>query len=739
MRNTMSVSILALCVCGIATSARAQTAPATVPPADRAPESGPQDEGALADIVVTAERRSENLQRVSIAATALSGEQLDDKAVTRLSDLQFAAPSLSVSDAGLTQSVNIRGVGIASGSPSVVNGVATYIDGVFHAPVLTQGSFYDIGSVEVLRGPQGTLVGSNSTGGAILINTQAPILGRLGGYAQASYGNYDDLNVQGALNLPATDTLAFRAAGNFRHRDSFFTDIGPFRNDADSLREIAGRIGALWEPGSFRVIARAEYIDRKTGGFAYRPISTTPFAAGRVGNLRTLDYNAPTSVEERGFFPSLELRYETAGGVTVRSLSAYTYKGFNNLYDSDATAIANQTSDQFTSERAVSEEINIISPTQGAFDWIVGGYYRWSKIIVDIRQHSASPTDPTDIDSLNRKNQTGFFAQGGYRISPSVKVQLGVRYSTYKVTQAGSVRIGDGLPIFPTGGLIVANLNAAHDDARLTGKINIDWQIDGRNLVYAFVARGYKPGGANSASSEFGPETVWDYELGWKSTLFNSHVRTQFGAFYMDYRDFQFDIIDPTTGQNGVTNIASSSIYGAELQLQAKFGGLSLDGGLAYVHSSLGGLRAVNPRLLPQIGTLGPQCQVGTPSSPPICFDYGPYIGNAAGGRNLFSPEWTYNVGAQYEISLGDRRSLTPRINYAYVAAQFTNLFYSPVTDRLKARGLVSASLNLQVARWNVEAFGSNLSNRKYVSGQTGNNEFYGAPRQYGVRVSTRF
>ncbi len=148
-----------------------------------------QEDAGVEDVVITAQRREENLQDVAAAATALSGDALQDKGVQRLDDLQFAAPALSISDAGLTQSVNIRGIGLASGSPAVTNGVATYFDGVFQPPIVSTNSFYDIGSVEVFRGPQGTFVGSNSTGGAIFINSRNPELGQVGGYAELSAGN----------------------------------------------------------------------------------------------------------------------------------------------------------------------------------------------------------------------------------------------------------------------------------------------------------------------------------------------------------------------------------------------------------------------------------------------------------------------------------------------------------------------------------------------------------------------
>ncbi|MBO9519336.1 MAG: TonB-dependent receptor [Porphyrobacter sp.] len=733
----LSVASLALCA-GFAAPATAQ-----VTDAESHAEEAPRD------IIVTAQRREENLQDVPIAATAISGDQLDDKAVQRLADLQFAAPSVSITDQGLTQSVNLRGIGIASGSPAVANGVATYIDGVFQPPILTASSFYDIASIEVLRGPQGTLVGSNSTGGAIFINTQNPSTDRIKGNAEAHYGSYDAFGVQGAVNLPISDTLAVRVAGNTRWRDSYYTDIGPFQNEPDRLDEQAARIGLLWEPENFRALAKVEWIDKKTGGYAYRPIEGTTFANNRQDDFRELTYNAPTLNDERAFLSSLELRYELGGGVVLRSVSGYLNKRINNLYDSDGAFMASdispaasftQVSDQFVRERQWSQEFNVISPTDGDFNWILGGYFQKNKIDVIIENRSGDIVgDPTDIENYQDKRTLGVFAQAGYKVTPAIELQVGVRYSDYTVDSAGSVTIGSEGPVFGPDGLVVADLAGSHADGRLTGKIAANWTLNEDHTVYIFAARGYKPGGANSATSEFGPETVWDYELGWKGSFLDNHLRTQFGGFYMDYSDFQFDALDPATGLSGVTNISNASIWGFELQAQAKLGGFQFDGGMAFVDSSLDAVDIVNQRLLPQIGQLGPQCPVGTPSSPPVCFDYGPYIVTGGGGPNLFSPKWSYNFGVQYEFDVSDEATLTPRLNYAYVGSRWTNLLYNPDLDYLAGRGLLSAQLTLGFDDWSVQAYATNLTDKKYVSGQSGNNEFYGAPREYGVRASVSF
>ena len=735
----LSAAAAALCA-GLAAPAAAQ---------DAAESTQSAEDSAPPPIIVTAQRREENLQDVPIAATALTGDQLDDKAVQTLEDLQFAAPSLSVTDQGLTQSVNLRGIGIASGSPAVANGVAQYVDGVFQPPIITAASYYDIATIEVLRGPQGTLVGSNSTGGAIFITTQNPNTAGVSGYAQAHYGNYDAYGLQGAVNVPIADTLAIRLAGNTRWRDSYYTDIGSFQNEPDRLDEQAARIGLLWQPGDFRALAKVEWIDKETGGYAYRPIAGTTFANSRRADIRELTYNAPTLNDERAFHSSLELRYELDGGVVLRSVSGYLNKRINNLYDSDGAmmpsatdpaASFSQVSDQFVRERQWTQEFNVISPTDGVFDWILGGYFQKNKIDVIIENRSGDfVADPTDIVNFQNKQTLGVFAQVGYELMPNLELQVGARYSHYKVDSTGSVTIGSEGPVFGPNGLVVADLAGSHEDGRMTGKVALNWELNPDHTFYVFAARGYKPGGANNATSEFGPETVWDYELGWKGSFLDNHLRTQFGAFYMDYSDFQFDALEPQTGQAGVVNISNATIKGFELQAQARLGGFGFDGGVAYVDSSLDPVDIVNQRALPQIGQLGPQCPAGTPSNPPVCFDYGPFIVTGGGGPNLFSPEWSYNFGVEYEAWLADDVSLTPRLNYGFVGSRWTNLLYNPALDYLDGRGLLSAQLTLAFDDWTIEGYATNLTDKEYISGQSGNNEFYGAPREYGVRASVRF
>ncbi|MXO67161.1 TonB-dependent receptor [Altericroceibacterium endophyticum] len=725
----MSSTALVSCVLAVPALAQDSAAPPVV------------NMGGLDEIVVTAQRRTENLQNVAVAASAFNADDLRAKNIADISDLEAAAPALSITDAGITQAVNIRGIGLASNSPNVTAGVATYVDGLFQPPIVQANSFFDLASIEVLRGPQGTLVGSNSTGGAIFINSQNPEFDRVGGYVRAEAGNLDRYGAEGAINLPLAPDLAFRAAGIFTRRDSFYKDVGPFDNDAGRLNEKAGRVGLRWNPGSFQALLKAQLNDRRTGGYAYRPIAGTQFGPYREGDIYTLSYDTPTSLHERAFITSLELRQEFDSGTVLRSLSGYQYKRISGFLDFDGSqapvSVGGEiVQDYFAGERQYSQEINLISPEGQRFDWIIGGYFQRNDITVRIFENQAG--FPTDITPDNQRTTTGIFAQTGYRIVPDVKLELGVRYSHYKATGEGFVRIGRGIPGFPADGQIVSDLGGSHKDGRVTGKAAINWDVDDDNLLYAFVARGYKPGGFNSQISEFSPEIVWNYEIGWKSSLLDRRIRLQVDAFYNDYSDFQFEVLQPATGTTGVENISEGTIKGVEAQLQAKFGGFSFDASGAYVDSKLDGLTFVNQRLIPG-GTLGPQCPAGTPSNPPVCYDYSSAIVTTDGGPNLYSPKFTVNLSASYEAWLNDELTLTPRVNFAHTSKRFTYLAYSPVSDQLPAFDLVSASLTLAKGDSFVELYGTNLTKEKYAVGQYNMNEFYGAPREYGVRIGTSF
>ncbi len=713
----------------------------------------------LEEIMVTAQRRSESMQNIPIAMTAIQGDELSGKGVTSLADLQFASPSISVGNNGNTNAVNIRGVGLASGLANVANGVAIYVDGIFQPPIVANSSMYDIGNVEILRGPQGTLVGSNSTGGAIMINTKSPQLDAAGGYVRLGVANYGQTDAEAAVNLPVNDIFGLRVAGKNTSRDSFYTSVGPAKTDAGKLEEQSGRLGILFRPGDFQALAKVEYSDRNTGGFTGKAIPGTTYAAFAPNDPFVLSYDTPSKEHETALLSSLELRYEFSNGITVRSVSGYQDKRFHNVQDQDGTAANTPFTPKLGWDNRVkqvtrSEEINVLSDTSGNYDWVVGAYYQTDVIAVDIDATGATGPGgpPLYITTPADKKTTGVFGQANFRFAPRWQLGLGVRYSTSDTEGNGFVALNipvvacgsPGLPpAAPRNGCQVANLGGSASDGRMTGKISLDYKPDDNNLLYAFVARGYKPGGFTSPVANFDPETVLDFELGWKGSLADDHVRTQLGGFYYKYDDFQFQNVNLTNGAQNVSNLSTADIYGVEATLQFEYRGWRMDGGVAYVHSKLPSPGpVVNTHLMPPgtVGTAGPQCATGQTVG---CFNYRPYLSNNSGGPNLYSPDWTFNAGVEYGVVLGSGVSLTPRIYYAYMSEQFVGLTYSKTTDRLPSRGILGAQLRLNAGdHWTAEVYGTNLGDEVYPTGQVldGSNYFtYGAPRQYGVRVGYTF
>jgi iron complex outermembrane receptor protein len=221
-------------------SARAQAA---------GPQAADNNTSVLEEIIVTAERRRTNLQTTPIAATVLTGETLANSGVTNVDQLQFISPGATVNNFGQGIDFNIRGIGKAEHNTQTTTGVITYRDGVATFPgYFTAEPYYDIARVEILRGPQGTFVGQNATGGAVFVTSQDPIInGGTRGYLAGQIGNYDDYGVQGAVNLPVNDTFAARVAFNGEARDSYYDITGPYTGD-DGLKLGSFRLGMLWQP-----------------------------------------------------------------------------------------------------------------------------------------------------------------------------------------------------------------------------------------------------------------------------------------------------------------------------------------------------------------------------------------------------------------------------------------------------------------------------------------------------------
>jgi len=707
----------------------------------------------LQELVVTAERRTVNLQTAPITASVFSGAQLANKNIFSVDTLQFAVPALSVNNFGLGYDFNIRGIGKEESNIQTPSGIVVYRDGVATFPGFFQDEpYYDLSNVEVLRGPQGTFAGANASGGAIFITSADPNFQRFGGFVEGQYGKYNDVRLRGAINIPVSDTFAIRIAANLERRDSFWKNVNPV-DDPGHLQEADGRISLLWQPTpALRVMLKDDYHHAETGGL---PVSALPLTGGAYADNTGLF----TGVMNNGRLLGIEtfnrtvlnIAYTLPSGIVLKSISGFQIGRGASSGDIDGTAIEDAYFPVIGKEHIWSEEVNIVSPDTGRLRWVLGAYYQDDVVRIPFGLNGFDIHEPPlDIllDYRTPKTTEAGFAQVSFDITPTLQIVAGARYthSVFTLDDTTSLLLF-GLPgaVF---GLPPEVAHLSQPDSKLTGKVALDWRVDPNNMLYVLWATGHKPGGVNTTPLPFGvgngvvpfgPEDLNDYEIGWKSTLADGHLRTQLDGFYTDYRNFQLTY----AGQGGQAQAGGMSIiqnvpgvtviYGVEAEGQGVFGPLSFNFGGAYLHS----------RLSSRAGVLG------GPTGPE----------DVGGAEQPFAPHWTLNVGAQYAFALGNGMTLTPRMDYGYVSSQWA-LPFQKASDaefnRLRPINNLAAQVTLDAGHGlTITAYGTNLLDEQYFGLAPGftnipNNpptspptlryiRNAAAPRQYGIRIAKSF
>jgi iron complex outermembrane receptor protein len=679
----------------------------------------------LEEVVVTAERRSTNLQQTPIAASVLTGADLINKGIVTVDQLQTVMPSVSIQNFGQGNDFNIRGIGKGEHNTQTSTGVITYRDGVATFPGYFQDEpFYDIGNLEVLRGPQGTFAGQNSTGGAVFITEAAPTLHGVGGYVMGQYGNYNDTMLQGAINLPLTDTAAARIAFYDEYRGSFYDITGPYTGGNGTLKESSFRFSLLWQPSeALRILWKNDYNYIDSGGYPADP-------ATAQNDLFHITSNGPQLAIDQFARSVLSVDYQFAGGVKLRSISGAQWGRTAYDGDLDGTSAGFLTFKDAVDERVLSEELDLISPEQGFLTWVAGLYYQSNNYLFPIGRFDIGLPPgfyDYDLDGVNKTNTGAAFGQLTFKLSSSLQLQLGARYSYNDSTN----RVHITTPEF---GIFIPD-NQSEQDDKATGKVALTWTVNPGNYLYAFVATGYKPGGLNVPSGDtlpptFRAEYVTDYEIGWKASALDDHLRTQLGGYYNDFKSFQVTIDDPTepTLTLEVNDPSTTKLYGVEASAQAVLGNLSFDLGATWSHSELGTFYANDPRF----GGVSVCNPLSGPSSSSCV--------NLAGHPQTYAPKLTFDLGGQYLWRLGGAGTLAFRANYARIGAQWATLFDNPALgDYLGVRKLLTSQLAWQRGDWSVVAYGTNLTDEHYVSAMISQLRFAGAPRQFGLRLMKSF
>ncbi len=376
-----------------------------------AQQANAQAAGALEEIIVTAERRSTTEQTTAISMNVLTADELANTGTKNIADLQTSTPNVTINNPGGFNSINIRGIGNAAIQPSINVGVAVFQDGLLNAETITlSNQFLDLGTVEVLRGPQGTFVGASSTGGAIRLNSVKPDLsGKVSGYVEGMVGTSSDTRVTGAASLPISDTFAARLAFNMEKRNSYFYNRGavtgpdptnPFQRPG-SVNDMNARISLLWAPSDkFEAVWRSEFNRSDNEGSQAQPNPRTfantlgvqtpsrywtydsppdPTHDPDVLSSNLLDSQFATYIDRH----SLELNYKFDNDMTFRSLTGFVHN--ENMYIEDGDgSFANasvQRNDVGPDNNYYSQEFNLISPA-GPFNWILGAsmFYRMTPV-----------------------------------------------------------------------------------------------------------------------------------------------------------------------------------------------------------------------------------------------------------------------------------------------------------------------------------------------------------------------
>lgn len=681
-----------------------------------------------APLTITAERRTVNLQTAPLAASVIGGEQLRAKNITELDDLQFHTPSLTVTDFGQGNLFNIRGIGKDLTNVQTPSGVVTYWDGVASFPGFFQDApYYDISNVEVLRGPQGTFAGQNATGGAVFITTNDASLHGFAGDVEAQYGSYDDLMLRGFVNMPVNDDLALRVAFNGEKRGTFYSVTGPWTTPwggaPGRLLEGNFRIGLTWQPTEqFKLVAKGEYNYVDHGGSLADPV-TLDFVHLNPADPFHVTNNAFNFGTDKFYRLSLNMSYQLANGVVLRSISGYQYGITNQQIDLDGVAFLPFTFSDYGQERIWSQELNAVSPDRGPLRWVAGLYFQSDVVDLppgagfDIHIPGAIP-GISDINIIYHtpKDTDAVFGQVTYDITSQWQIEAGARF-THSRFRLDDINFFNNNPAGPGSHAD----HASTDDNAVTGKVALNFRPDENNFFYAFVAEGHKQNGINTdPPTPFGPENVTDFEAGWKPTFADGHMRAQIGGYYSLYRDFQLQFLNANQ-TSLIQNVhGTTTIYGIEAETQAVFGPLSFEAGGSWNNSRLGSA---------------------------LLFDASPTPGEInpvqLGGRPLpLSPEWTFNVGGQYVFQLPGDATLTPRVDYSYIAGQWATPFQR-FGEFLGPRNLVNAQLTWAKDAWRVTLYSTNVTDLRYLLasnvGIPFSLRYAGPPRQYGFRVARSF
>ncbi|WP_206243746.1 TonB-dependent receptor [Novosphingobium terrae] len=740
-------------------AAMAQTTPSSAAPP--ATSGAPITQG-LADIIVTAQKRSETAQNVPVAITSLSMGRLSTAGITDTTELAQLTPSLSFNtNLGGFGQPRIRGIGTTATGPGIENPVATYVDGVYIGS--STGAIFalaDVQQVDVLKGPQGTLFGRNATGGVIQVTTLKPTE-ELHANAQLTYGNYNTYGGSAYLSGGLTKGVTASLAGVFNEQDKGYGKNLYTGHDVQKGWDYGLRGKLRWasEDESTVVTLAGDYAQSSRSDPAIRTyqgltIAGTPTPGGRYDI--NLDVDPIVKTKQGGGMVNITHDF---AAVQLVSISAYRAAQLFTRIDADQTPANLLTFSEIQKDKQFTQELQLLSTNKGPFKWVLGGFYMWS-------QGKYDPIDTQgmlacgyacaneDISQLVRQTLNSFagFAQGTYTLGERTNLTAGIRYTSDKRDMAESQTITT-TPFFGAATVVPVTAPAVSKTfPKLTWRLSIDHRFSREVMVYASYNRGFKSGSFQPDSFPpqiLQPETVDAFEAGVKTDLFDRRVRLNLSGFYYDYSNLQANQI--IQGQLYVYNAPGSINYGLDADLQIKVNDhLTLNGGASWLHARYkdGFLTPFWSVPIPNAysnanaffhavgGNSVIQCVAGTNYAGTVfapCDASGRHVQNA--------PDVTLNGGFDYVVPVaGGKLDLSSNV-------YFNGGSYADPQNRLhQARyALLDASLTWKPANeaFFIRGWGKNLTNTYYTQQQNaldvGDNEVAAPPRTYGLTIGFKY
>lgn len=700
----------------------------------------------LEEVIVTAQKRQESIQEVPIAITAITGDSISNQNITSLSGLNNSLPNVQINQwASSPDSAifTIRGIGVNDSDPYVGTTVSVVVDGVV-VGVNTAAliSLFDIERIEVLRGPQGTLFGANTTGGVINVVTKQPT-GEYGGEAQVVVGNHGRTEANVAFNFPLTDSLAGKLSLLHTSHDGYFKNLV---NGADlGSTDVTSLRGYLrYEQENYDATVIGEYVRTRNGSQTNLNIGNEDmvlYVPGEVGMKPRF---------RRGHSPGLpDQNHRDTYGLTLTQnwsggygdwVSITNYREYeHDLYsDDDATTLQLLQTRRQTDHWQFSQELRNRLEIGDDLEMILGGFY--FRQTYELDQDGVLDGFMPGMGQPQRQAQSNWsgslFSQLYWDVSERLRVQAGVRYtheetratSTTALTFSPSPDIPASFhdPIAP-GTLIVAKGKDKWNE--IGYKVGVDYSFSDATMVYGYYARGFKSGGfvgrivVAEDIGPFDPEYLDTIEVGFKSDFFDKRVRTNIAVFYNEYKDMQ--VTQNLTYPNGansasITNAGKAASHGAELELTAfPLDNLMFSLAVAYLDAEYK--------------------EYDTQSLDPTT---GELIAVSLKGNPLINaPRWSGNISMNYSLPmLGGVTDFFLQTTHS--APKFSNYTAFP-QERISEITLVNAKLSWTPIdeRWSIGVYGRNLTDKHYMAqvlwsapGFTSGG--MGAPREVGVDFS---